>query len=200
MKPTIAIDIDDVLADSTESIRLRVNERVGVDLQLEHYRIEGEYWGYYERVWREHGIIDRVNYDDFEKEMAHDQSHVPLLPGAALAIAELAKRFDIVLITARDSSLEAATRHWLKTYVSDELVDVYFITNHKDSKAKNKGQLCRDLGASWLIDDNTEHCRAAIDQGVKAVLFGEYGWQVSIPETVDRCKDWLAVLEHFSEK
>jgi glycerol uptake facilitator-like aquaporin len=53
------------------------------------------------------------------------------------------------------------------------------------------------LGASWLIDDNPEHCLSAIAHGIETVLFGEYGWHFNAPEHLTRCKDWRAVLEYF---
>jgi hypothetical protein len=60
-----------------------------------------------------------------------------------------------------------------------------------------KGQICKKLGASYLIDDNVGHCEKAIEEGVSAVLFGEYGWHGDAPDKLVRCKDWPAVLEYF---
>jgi hypothetical protein len=56
LREKLAIDIDDVLANSTDALRLFVNLKRGVDLTEEHYKIEAEYWGYYESVWAQHGI------------------------------------------------------------------------------------------------------------------------------------------------
>jgi 5'(3')-deoxyribonucleotidase len=199
-KQTIAIDIDDVIANTTEALRVRVNERVGVNLQPEHYQVKGEYWGYYTRVWHAHGLAEKVHYGDIVQEMSDDQSYVPLLPGAALAIDELAKKFNLILITARESSWEVATRQWIDAHLTGKFIELYFMANHHDATAKNKGQLCRELGASWLIDDNAEHCQAAINEGIQAVLFGNYGWQLLIPKAAVRCMDWPAVVEYFCEK
>lgn len=52
----IAIDVDDVIADSTEVTRLVVNKNLGIDLQVEHYRVPGDFNNYYEDVWRAHGL------------------------------------------------------------------------------------------------------------------------------------------------
>ncbi len=199
-RPTIAIDIDDTIADSTESLRLLVNKRVGVELSKEAYKVQGEYWGYYERVWEAHGLTGKVSHDDFAKEMVDDQSHVPLLPGALLAIQELSKRYTVILLTARDSSWELATRRWLRDRFGDFDVDLYFCESHKDAKAKTKGELCKDIEARLLIDDNVGHCQSALDSGVEAILFGEYGWHTNTPNGVRKCKDWQAVLEYLAAK
>lgn len=195
----IAIDIDDTIADSTESLRLLVNKRVGVDLPQEAYRIKGDYWGYYERVWEANDIADKISHNDFAKEMVDDQSHVPLLAGAEFAIKELAKRHDIVLLTARDKTWEAATKHWLKDKFGKDVMDVHFTSAHKDEHEMTKGQLCRHLDAEVLIDDNVEHCQSALDEGVQALLFGNYGWHHAAPDNIKRCRDWQAVLDFFSD-
>lgn len=193
-KDIIAIDIDDVVANTTEALRLLVNERTGVKLTTEHYSVaDDNYWGYYERIWLAHGLDDKIKYSDFAQEMEIDQSHVPLIVGVDTAINELAKRYHIILITARNKTWEKATRSWFKQHLHKNDIELYFCENHKDSKAKTKGELCRDLGVSLLIDDNPNHCQSALDHGVGAILFGEYGWQGVIPNGVMRCRDWSSV-------
>jgi hypothetical protein len=50
-----------------------------------------------------------------------------------------------------------------------------------------------------MIDDNPGHCKAVMDEGIKAILFGVYGWHEDIPSGVVECKDWPAVLEYINE-
>src|SRR5687767_8725203 len=114
-KPIIAIDLDDVIADGTESLRTVVNELTGSNLTKEQYHEEkADYWGYYERVWMRHGIADKVSFKDLNAEMAIDQSHVPVLAGAQFALGELSKKYELIIVTARDVSWERATKAWLK--------------------------------------------------------------------------------------
>lgn len=194
LRKIIAIDIDDVIADSTESLRNLVNERTGKDLTKEHYRIAGDYWGYYERVWQEHALD--VDFASLNKEMVYDQSHVPILAGAALVLSELSKTYELVIVTSRDPSWEKATKAWLEENCPGMFKEIRF-TRRKTSESKSKGELCLELGASWLVDDNPEHCESAREQGVGAVLFGEYGWHHSAAPDVPICRDWPAVLEYF---
>lgn len=198
-KQTISIDIDDVIANSTESLRMLVNERTGANLTIEDYlNVGGEYWGYYERVWRTHGLQDQINFKDLSDEMIHDQSHVPLLPGAEFAIHELSKRFHVIFVTARDQSWEAATRKWFSQQFNHDDIELYFSESHKNSRAKTKGQLCRELGVTIHIDDNVSHCQSVLSEGIGAILFGHYGWHANIPSDVIRCKDWPSVLEYLN--
>jgi hypothetical protein len=65
-----------------------------------------------------------------------------------------------------------------------------------------KGEQYRQLGADYVIDDYLKHCVAGVQEGTEAVLFGNFPWNQSdkLPEGVARCKDWVAVLEHFRGK
>lgn len=194
-KGIIAIDIDDVIADGTGSLIGVVNAHTGAELTRKHYLVPGDYWGYYERVWEEHGL--EVDFAALNTDMVIDQSHVPLLPGAAFALAELSKQYDLVVITARNPSWEQATLKWLGQNCPDIFRKVLFVGGHSEA-TKTKGQLCAEVGASWLIDDNVEHCSSATEKGVKAVLFGEYGWHHKAPKDLPKCRDWQAVLEYFN--
>ncbi len=199
-KPIIAIDIDDVLAQGTEYLIESVNRRHNLTLTKDDYHaVGGEFWGYYERVWQAHGVGELVRYGDVAEEMATDQSEVPLLPGAQFAVHELAKRFKVIFITARPPAWEQATRRWFRQHLGDEDIELYFAGNHYDDTAQSKGQLAVTLGAELLIDDNISNCQSALDEGVRTILFGEYGWHTSVPSEMVRCKDWPAVLEFMNE-
>lgn len=196
-KPIIAIDIDDVIADSTDSLRLRANKKLGLNLDPEHYKVEGEYWGYYERVWQSHGVSADISLKDFDQEMVEDQFHVPLMPGASYAIGRLLEKYKIVLITARDFHWEKATREWLDSHFGKDVLELHIVGNRQSAK-ETKGEACIRLGANWLIDDNPAHCVSALKLGVKAILFGEYGWHYDAPNDLKKCKTWQDVLEYFS--
>lgn len=197
-KETIAVDIDDVLADSTEAYRIRVNEQTGALLSSEHYRVEGEYWGYYERIWRQHDLA--VDIDELDQEMIEDQSRIPLLPGAELALGQLLVKFQLVLVTARNPLWETSTRKWLEQHFGETTPDLFFSEAHSDPAKRTKGQICKELGATWLIDDNPQHCQSAMDEGVTPILFGSYGWHYEVPADIQKCETWQEVLEFFESR
>ncbi len=191
-KGKIALDIDDVTADSTESLRLLVNQRLGVNLTRDDYLVSSGHADYYEYVWEKNGLKD-VNYAAFEAEMEIDQSHVPLMRGVKEAIVELSELYDVVFITARDVAWEKATREWFNRHFEKD-VELYFSEGYQN-KGMTKGQICKQVGAQWLIDDVPNHCRGALREGIGAILFGTYGWHDDVPEGVVRCKDWSEVLK-----
>lgn len=193
----IAVDIDDTLADSTELIRVNVNKKYTVDIPKEAYRSQGEYWGYYERVWAEHGLT-ALRMEDLE-DMIEELTKVPLLPSALFAIKQLSERFDIVLITARRKERAALTRQWVSSMFEGIDLEVHFSESHKDESKMTKGQICKNIGAFYLIDDNVGHCESALSEGVTPLLFGEYGWHRTVPDGISRYKDWPSVLDYFAD-
>lgn len=197
-RPRIAIDIDDVLADTHTASKLWIEAQAGVPADFHGYTTHTDYWDYYNRVIMMHGNSS-VRFEDFLAELARDQAHVPLLAGAQFAIQQLMQDYDVVLITARDPSLEAATRAWLDSHF-DSPIPLHLSSNPLvESTHRTKGEICRDLGVSVLIDDNTANCKSALDHGVKAILFGDYIWQVDPPANAARARDWPAVLEVIHE-
>lgn len=201
-RPVIAIDIDDVVSDSVEATRLWANVQAGLSLEPHHYQVEVDtYWEYYERIWATHGAgLDVLNYDDFINTLVDDQAHVPLVAGAAFAIKELMKTYDVVFVTARSPELKGATQAWLNR-AFDEEVALYMSHNpFSNGNGKTKGEICRELGAWMLIDDNPDNCQSVLDVGLEAILFGKYGWQAHVPEKAVRCQDWPEVVEYLSAR
>jgi 5'(3')-deoxyribonucleotidase len=196
-KPKIAIDLDDVLADSTEAYRLQVNQRTGADLTAAHYKVPGEYHRYYHRVWKQHGIFDRVPVDELDREMAADQSHIPASDGALETLRYLGARYELVVMTARKPDWQPATRRWIAERYPDIFSEIVFAGSQHNEVQESKGEACARVGAAYLIDDNFDHAGAAIHKGIQVIVFGDYGWHFKLPPSVTRCRTWREVKEYF---
>lgn len=199
-KPIIAIDIDDVLADSTDALRRVVNERLGVNLTPEDYLIKGDYWGHYEEVWRRNGLEGRISMGDIEPMMIMNQSHVLPHDGAKRALETLSHDYELIIVTSRPPSWRNASRRWLDDHFPGIFSTILFTRRLVDSEHVSKGRICADKGVSWLIDDNVEHAQSAVDEGLEIILFGDYGWHHKVPPHFHRCKDWQQVLEYFDAR
>lgn len=185
-----AVDIDDVLADTTDALRVYVNEAAGIDLTIEDYRTPRvPYWGYYEHVWTLAGVTDHSHLRAFQDTMIEDQSGIALIPGAVEAMAELSESFDLVAITSRDPAMQTATEAWLSKHFRNVFSNLIML-NHARLASKSKGQACLDLGADTLVDDSPEHCVSAEALGVGAVLFGDHGWHHVFDGETPRGKTW----------
>jgi hypothetical protein len=196
IREKIALDIDDVLLGTTDAVRCYVNKRTGHELQPEHYRAPGSYWGYYEQVWNKAGIED-VGYNTlFHEELAQGLVKVMPVEGAVQGIAELAKYYDLAAVTSRPAELRAITRACLDNLFPGFLPQVVHL-GHSASAKQTKGEACEELGAKWLADDNIDHCKTTQGRPTEAVLFGEYGWHQDVPEWLDHRISWAGLLEFF---
>ena len=193
----IAIDIDDVVADTIGRVREWANIKTGKKLEAHHYHTDDEYWKYYDTIWMRHGVADQLVFEDFMAELDVDQSQIETNVGAKEAIEKLQQKYEIVFITSRPPSMKEATRKWLDKNI-DASIPLYLAANPlANQTAKSKGELCIELGAGLLIDDNINNCQSALDSGVEAILFGNYGWSSGAPVTMNRCMDWAAVMERI---
>ena len=190
-KPTIALDIDDVLVSTAGEIIDAYNAKWNTRLKLaDWYSDVGPQWGTPDKAV----AIRRVN------EYIESDAYFDLVPvrDAALALKELSKRFELHVLTGRPEVIAGATQKWLQRHFPDMLRSVNFSNMFDEAKKRSKGEMCRELGASYLIDDHLENCVSAAGVGIKAVLFGSYPWNqsVALPNGVTRCIDWDAVLEY----
>jgi hypothetical protein len=73
-------------------------------------------------------------------------------------------------VTARRQEREALTKQWIENTFEGMAIDVHFSEAHKDESKMTKGQICKHIGASYLIDDNVGHCESALSEGVTPLL------------------------------
>lgn len=196
-KPIIAVDVDDVLCPTNEGIRQFVNENFDANLSIEDHTQAGEYKGYFERVWG----VDHETAQHWYQSYIDSGGLVKMQPieGAIEVIKELEGRYELVVVSARHEDQVDMTHHWLLEHFPAVFKDVRFISGWYHSRKISKGDVCKEIGASYLIDDHIDHCLEAERVGVKALLFSEYGWSKDNPkgDELTRVKDWKAVKEYF---
>jgi 5'(3')-deoxyribonucleotidase len=199
-KPIIAIDIDDVLGSQVQVIIAFSNEKYGMDLTPEDFKKEGPYWGYWEQVWGVDDTEGKKRIEEFIR--AGHILNQPIMTGALDVIHRLKENYELVVVTARSDMYIEDTHKWLARHFPNVFTDVRFVPVWDKSKQVTKAMICKEIGADYLIDDNLEHCNLAAEEGITAVLFGEYGWNVNkdISPSIVRVKDWAAVGEYFREK
>jgi len=191
-KPKIAIDIDDVLVLSAPEILGNYNRRWGTQLILaDWYSDIGPQWGTND----DDEAIRRVN----EFVESEEYSELPPVQKAIFALQALSRRYELHILTGRHDVIAGATQGWLQRHFPDIFHSVNFSNLFDKTKVRSKGDMCRELGAAYLVDDHLAHCKSAASVGLKAVLFGSYPWNQAdeLPDGVTRCVDWNAVQEYF---
>lgn len=198
IKPTIAIDVDDVISATASSFIEFSNERYGTNLTIDDYQ---EHW---KEMWK----IDLEETGRRAKEF-HESGYVAqyeVVSGAREVLEELKKRFRLVVLTNRHGELQKLTHDWLDSYyrgIFDDVVFTGFYDQLTDGSWKqHKGGLAQTLGARYLIDDQPKHIIGAVEHGIEGLLFGEYVWNrhTLLPAGATRVRDWEAVLRYFDNK
>jgi FMN phosphatase YigB (HAD superfamily) len=199
-RETIAFDIDDVVADTTEALRLFVNEHTGLNLTKEDYKVPATYWGYYEHVWTGAGLTDHSWIHKFHEGMGINQDNIRPVEGAVPALTRIARKKDVVGVTSRELFMEDATYTWINRLMPGVFKDLVLL-GHVDTANQTKGDACLAVGASLLFDDNFGHCKSAEAVGVEPALLGDRGWHHEhAEEEITRCKDWPAVVEFLDAR
>lgn len=198
-RPVIAIDIDDVLAVENEAVRQFANARYGHAHTAADYLVPGEYWGYWEGVQQVDADEGRRRYAEYLASGI--KARMQVMDGAQRTLGELRRRYDLVVVTSRDPLLVDITHAWLERHFPAHFRDIAFVAMKTGDVKGSKAVVCRELGATYLIDDHPGHLKAAHDMGVEGILFGHYGWSASVPlpETTRRARDWREVRGHFGE-
>jgi 5'(3')-deoxyribonucleotidase len=195
---TIAVDVDEVLSASAQGFVAFSNERWGTNLTVDDYH---EHWA---QMW---GVSEEEA--DTRQEILNNegiiQSYQPFA-NAYDVLKKLSKNYRLLVATSRTSFLSEETVIWIDKHFQGIFENIhhsgiYDVTDEDRHKA-TKAQLCIDIGADYLIDDQLKHCVGVAEVGIQSILFGDYAWNRTndkLPESVTRCKDWTEILEYFDE-
>ncbi len=192
-RPIIAIDVDDVLLESGPAVIADYNRRFGTRLPVGAYNSAHD-----RQAWGDVDITTAIQrVDDFVLTAAFIEREP--LREVADALAKLAERYELHVLTGRNEIVAKLTNDWLERYFPGIFSSVSFSNLFVPERRRSKGEMCVELGASFLIDDHLLHVKNAAECGLGAVLFGDYPWNRAdvLPLGVVRCIDWSAVLEYF---
>lgn len=189
----VAVDIDDVLLESGAAIIADYNRRFGTRL------LPGDYYGQHDlSAW---GNVDPTTAIQRVEEYVQSVTFINREPMRSVAdsLRHLAERYELHAVTGRGDLVRDATNVWLEQYFPAVFVSANFSNMYDAQKRRSKGEICVEMGASFLIDDHIPHAKSAADHGLKVVLYGDYPWNQTdeLPQGVVRAKDWPAVLEYF---
>mmetsp|Transcript_21266 Transcript_21266/g.34574 ORF Transcript_21266/g.34574 Transcript_21266/m.34574 type:complete len:249 (+) Transcript_21266:4178-4924(+) len=203
-KPVIAVDLDEVLGGFVPSLCGFHNEKYGTDFVLEDFHSYRfcEVWG-----GTNEAAVGKV-FEFFESE--HFQHRLFPLNDAYLVLSGLAPRFDFVVVTSRQHVIEDATKEWLAKHFPGVFKAVLFGNHwtleapgpeHAHHSKRSKPDMCKDLNAKMLIDDNIGYCNGCSEKlGIPTILFGNYGWNKlkgneKLHEKVTRASTWREVAK-----
>jgi len=155
--PVVAVDIDEVLAHFIPSLAEFHNEAYGSDFKVEDF---SDYA--FHNVWGGTAAECTAKMELFYLSDHFKQGLKPV-SGAMEGLLWLkdSTGCELHIVTARQHSLEPATRQWVEKFYPGVFTSLTFGNHYGlEGKKKSKPQMCKDIGAVCLIDDRCVrmHC------------------------------------------
>ena len=188
MAKNIGFDLDDVLLNFSDTLRIHYNNRFEKNFEREDmttFYLE-EVWGI--SVEEVHKILDDFYYHD---------DHINSLPieGAVEAVKKLAENNDLYIITAKPDSLEQKTLEWVEKYFAGAFKNIHF-ANHTDKERKcKKSEICKELKIDIFVDDSLHNAEDVAGVGIP-VLLPDTPWNQTdkLPPLVTRVYSWEEII------
>ena len=190
----IAIDIDDVLADFTNSLIRYHNDTYGTSLTIEQF---GSY-----RFWEVWGgtkqeAIKKVK--DFFK--SHYSDNIVPVDGSVNCVNLIVPNNELIIVTSRPPYLVKKTQNWVQKYFPNIFLATYFTNNHYTGwgQIKRKSDLCLDLSIDIIIEDSLEYALECSEERIHVLLLTR-PWNKSwyLPHRITRVQSWEEILEKLS--
>jgi 5'(3')-deoxyribonucleotidase len=165
---TVGIDLDGVLSDQITDVLPRIKRRLGIDLtynDITAFRLPL-------------GSTDlALEIQDAQGDASYLRD-MPAHEGAARVVADLRRRYRVLLITARPPGSRAMTELWLRT----NEFEFDGIVNAEETKKSL-------YGADVLIDDYTGNIRDFLEQTEGLGLLVDRPWNRQDRHTLE---SWIA--------
>ena len=193
MSEIIAVDADDTLFDENNAVRLYMNETYGFQHTVDDYMAAGPYDNFWEKIWNRSPEETQEMFESFVRSTYNE--NLQPVEGAVPVLKELKDKYELVIVTSRDQRNIEMTHASLALHYPAIFAEVHFVPLWGNGEKVTKAKICNEIGASYLIDDNFDHCKLAAEAGVTAILFGDYGWnrEQELLDGMVRCNDWDAV-------
>ncbi|KAH8835961.1 hypothetical protein DL96DRAFT_1455552 [Flagelloscypha sp. PMI_526] len=189
----IAVDLDDVLCATNDSIARWHNRVYGTNMQIKDFYYY-YYWKNPYAYWGDIPTTMKKVTDYYTTGAIFRDTHI--VPGAREGIQTLRDmNFRLDVVTARTESFAEESWKWLDKHFPNMFNSIIctgqFKDAHKDggvgaATKLSKAQVCKDLGAVLLIDDSAENAtQCGKDGSFKVLLFGDYPWNKRLSGPMD---------------
>jgi len=186
----IALDIDEVLADTVNEVVEHYNRNFGSNFRRDDFRTCNfwETWG----GTREETV--GILYD-FMNERGDD-----ILPkkGAVNGVRKLSEKHKLISITSRQNDFEEQTRRWLERNFDGLIKEVYFTNAYaKRGEAFKKSVFVREKGVELIVEDHFDYACDCVAVGAKVFLL-DCPWNQELPPVgVTRVYSWYDIVDRL---
>ena len=187
----IGVDMDDILFDINPQIVAYYNNLKGENHTTENIK---EY--YLEKLF---GISGEEMHDILEGFYAssYHENGEPI-QGSKDGVATLQK-YDLILITARNHTLEGVTLRWLTKHFPNVFSATHLVGIPRGGAVTTKGELAQKLGIKVFIEDSLTNALNIASYGIPVVLLDKVWNQGTLPPHIYRVFSWQEIIEKVEE-
>lgn len=192
----IAVDVDEVIAQFVLALNNFCDEEHDMQYKVSDYSVYD-----FKTVWNcSQQESNELVHAFFESK--HFHHGVPVIPGAEASLRRLGKSCDLMVVTSRQHVIQEPTLIWLDQNFPGVFPEVHF-GNHfaLEGTSRKKSEICREIKADVLIDDNPGYAMDCAEAGMQVLLFD---WNLKYPwakteecgphhSNITRVSDWAAV-------
>lgn len=185
----IAIDIDEVLADTLRAFIKKYNQKYHTKFKRENFYTYN-WWEVLDITKEECGKI-LVNFID-----AGFTGNLNVVRGSKQGIKALAKKHELFLVTSRAENIKKITAKWINKNFKVNFKDIIYTRDTIFSKEKeSKFEICHRIKADVLIEDWVDHANDCAINGLKVLLF-DCPWNrgIKLLPKMRRVKSWNDIL------
>ncbi len=166
MKPVLAVDFDDVIANFNAAFSVFHNRVYGTDVEYERIFSHDMHLVY---GCEESEMPERINA--FYKSAEHDDMQP--IDYVWSSLTELSKYYEIHIVTNRPASRREETWNWICRW-SPNLISCIHFTNFwggdEHAVKRPKSVVCKEIGAEVLIEDAFKHALQASEAGIQVLM------------------------------
>jgi 5'(3')-deoxyribonucleotidase len=190
MKKTIAVDLDDVLANTTDHLREYYNHRFGTDIKLEDHKtyMLNDLWNCSMQK-----TIDII-YDFLESD--YGKSIIPFA-GSQYAIDILDKKYDLIILTSRPLDFSDLTASWVNKYFPNKFKEIVITNKMAKNKlpSREKCDICVEKKIDIMIEDNLHYAMQNANYNVMTYLMDRpWNQAEKLPTLIKRVYAWNEIL------
>mmetsp|Transcript_2696 Transcript_2696/g.3072 ORF Transcript_2696/g.3072 Transcript_2696/m.3072 type:complete len:314 (+) Transcript_2696:134-1075(+) len=192
----VAVDVDEVLARFLLTLNKFCAEEYGMSYDVSDYSVYD-----FKTIWEcSQTASNEMVHKFFESQ--YFANEIPPIPGALASLERLKSTCELVVVTSRQHVIQQPTLDWLDMHFPDVFSDVHFGNHYAlHGTSRKKSEICRELGADVLIDDNPGYAMDCAEAGIEVLLFDwglQYPWSKTeeggpLHPLITRVSDWHAV-------
>lgn len=186
----IAIDIDEILADTLRAIIIYDNNKYRLNHKWEDFHTY-RFW----EVWgctKEESVL-RVS-DFFGSE---DAKNILPISGSIEGIETLSKKYYLHSVTGRPEKYRILTNEFIEKYHKDKFLSISYTAHYYEEKPIKKYEVCKRLNAKIIIEDDLEHAIDCADNGIIAMLL-DRPWNRGVEhENIIRVNSWDEIVKNI---